>query len=94
MQNILPNTTLSYDIPNLTEGNRYALMVTGATGLVSLEFQHQENGAWFAQPGYTPASGTVLIDFIAVVSRMRVKVASGQTTPWVATWVKQTYPDN
>lgn len=90
MQLTSPQTTLSIPLTGIKEGHRYSVLVTGATGNVTLELQHVKGGAWIAQPGYVPAAGTVLIEFPCIVPRMRVNVAGGQAGPWTATWVKQT----
>lgn len=77
-------------LPDVREGNRYFIAVTGATVAVVLEFQHQKNGAWFAHPQFnaTPVGGVIFSDVACFNSRMRLRAASGQGTPWTATCVR------
>jgi hypothetical protein len=86
------STTLITNLTDIREGNRYFLVVTGATTAVALEFEHVAgSGAWFPHPAFsaTPTGGVVSADFIAPCTRMRVRCASGQVNPWTVTCVKQ-----
>lgn len=95
MQRTSTSTTPSTLLSGIKEGNRYSLRVTGATKPVSLEFQHVPDGDWFPEVGFTstPQAGVVSFEFICVVPRMRVSVASGQVGDWTISWVKHTTAD-
>lgn len=75
------------------EGQRYFVVVSGATSAVSIEFQHEVGGQWYTHPEFngSPSNGVVADDISCAVPRMRIKLASSQETPWVATWVKQAF---
>lgn len=86
------STTLITTLTDIREGNRYYLVVTGATKAVSLEFEHVAgSGNWFAHPAFsaTPVGNVVSADFVAPCTRMRVRCAAGQVNPWTVTCVKQ-----
>lgn len=86
------STTLITNLTDIREGNRYFLVVTGATTAVALEFEHVAgSGNWFPHPAFsaTASGGVVSADFIAPCTRMRVRCANGQTAPWTVTCVKQ-----
>lgn len=89
-------STLNQYIPltGAKEGHRYSIMITGALSAVTLEFQHEVDGAWFTDPTFgTPAQAAIVFKEVpCVVPRMRLKNGAGaqEGTPWVATWVKQT----
>jgi len=88
------STTAQYiPLNGVREGNRYAILVTGADTAVTLEFQHVVDGAWFPYPAFTntPVAGVIAADVICTLPRMRLKLATApQATEWTATWVKQT----
>lgn len=85
------STDLIITLPNVRAGNSYFVAVTGATTAVALEFQHEEGGAWFPQPGFnaTPSGGVIFSNIACISPLMRVRAAAGQVTPWTATCVKQ-----
>jgi hypothetical protein len=86
------STTLTATLNDIREGNRYYLVVTGATTAVALEFEHVAgSGNWFTHPSFsaTPSNNVVSADVVAPCTRMRVRCAAGQVNPWTVTCVKQ-----
>lgn len=84
-------------LTSMREGNRYFIVVTGATSTLYLEFQHVAGGDWFpyTYPDASVFDGTVAdvvaADIVCPVARMRLRLDSPQAETWTATWVKQTY---
>ena len=91
MQIPIPADTLIATLTDIRPGNRYSLLVTGASTAVYLEFEH--DGSWFPVPFFvnTPQAGVVPASFIAVVTPMRLRIASASATPWTASWIKETH---